>query len=179
MIQSMYIHGSAVMLEYPGGKGDPIGSPHSPHHQMDGVWDDEAVSLVEWSDVVGMRRPQGATFRGRRDNRNRFVAAIPTPTWHNGTFCALRRVALRCQIDPGLTISALQVFDGSRHVDWPFPGMGIPAGDHSLGWVQNINFFDRADGPQIQSGVCIAFDVRFDRDGNITFNAVGCDFEIG
>jgi hypothetical protein len=172
-IQSMYVHGAAVAMRYAGGNGS-VGSPHTPGHQMNAVV--EGGNFIDWTDIIGLRHPHGVTFRGRAGQRNQFLAAIPTPTWHNG-FARLQRVALRFKSDPGVNIVGIGLSDGNRDVAYPFPTMAL-GGDHLLSWEPNVNFFDNADKPQIESAVCIAVNVLFASEGEIVFAALGCDFEV-
>ena len=173
--QSMYIHGNSVVMEFPGGKGDPVGSPHTPTHQMNGVFD--AEGHIEWSDVVGLRRPGGVTFRGRAGQNNRFYACVPTPSWRDNVRATLARVAVKFKADPGVNIIGMLVTDGADVVPFPFPPLVLGA-DHSRSWDVNVNFFDTDHPPAILSGVAVVFDVSFATEGDITFCCVGCDFIV-
>jgi len=173
--QSMYVHGNAVQMRFPGGKGDPTGSPHTPGHQMNGVLDHGC--RVEWSDVVGLHRPRGVTYSARGGQTNSFFAVVPTPVWRDEVRARLARVVVKFASDDGVVISGINVSDGARDIPFPFPTMRL-GGDHSLTWDPNANFFDHPSPPEIESCVCVAFDVRFDRAGEITFCAVGCDFIV-
>jgi hypothetical protein len=184
--QSVFVHGNAIVMQYPGGKGDPIGSPHTPGHQMNGVSDPgEGGRRIEWSDILGLRSVSGVTFRGRRDQRNTFFVAVPTPAWREpvpnptreGVRAKLARVAVNFSAEPGVDIEALTVSDGPNVVPFPFPDDGV-RGYHSHTWERGINYFEPADPPEIGSCVCLAFRVYFGNEGDIQFNSVGCDFLV-
>jgi len=171
----MWIHGNAVVMRFPGGKGDPGGSPHTDTHQMNGVF--AAEGHIEWSDVVGLHRDGGVTFRGRASNSNTFMVPVPTPVLRDGARASLAMVGIKFRMDPGVRVSALRVFDGPTDIGLPFPGMGIPPGDHRFTWIENINWFNHP-GHTIDSCVCLNFDVAFDREGDVEFCAIGCDFNL-
>lgn len=184
--QSLFVHGSAVVMKYPGGKGDPIGSPHTSGHQMNGVL--EGRTRIEWSDIVGLRDVMGVTFRGRDSQTNTFLVAVPTPVYRyeppdtrTAVRAKLARVAVNFHADPGVTIQRISVFDGARPIAFPFPPMAL-GGNRSSTWDPNVNYFDHPapiDGlPQISSCVGVGFDVLFANEGNIQFNVVGCDFIV-
>jgi hypothetical protein len=201
-LQQVWIHGNNVVMRFPGGKGDPMGSPYTPGHQMNGVptidSGSSAPGLIEWSDVVGLHGPEGVTFRGRGgQTTNQFFACVPTPaaqedaamtpTWGTYLRAGLARVLLRFKSDPGIvTITRMRVFDGANDYQYPFPrmssamGLGL-TGDYSNTWLENINYFPNHNPlplSPLYTGVCIVFDVLFSAEGNITFNSVGCDFHL-
>jgi hypothetical protein len=175
--QAIYVHGNAVVMRYPGGKGDPTGSPHTPNHQMNGVLDRDTGCKTEWSDVVGLHGPRGVTFAGRNRQTNTFYAVVPTPVWRDDVRAKLARVAIKFASDPGVVITGIRVSDGARDIPFTFPTMRL-GGDHSRDWEPNVNFFDNPSPPEIESCVCLIFDVSFDREGDITFCALGCDFIV-
>ena len=175
--QAIYVHGNAVAMRFPGGKGDPTGSPHTASHQMNGVFDREIGGRIEWSDVVGLHRPHGVTYTGREHQTNTFFAVVPTPVWRDDVRAKLARVAVKFASDPGVSITGIHVSDGARDIPFAFPPMRL-GGDHSLTWEPNVNFFEHPSPPDIESCVCVVLDVSFDREGDITFCAVGCDFIV-
>jgi hypothetical protein len=184
--QQMFIHGNAVRMRFPGGKGAPFPSPHTAGRQMDGAQAPEG-SHIEWSDVVGLPGRDGMKFRGRPGpNFNTFFAAVPTPTvrddadvWTGAERRArLARVGIRFAADPGVTIIGLKVLDGAREIEFPFPDPLTLGGDARETWDRNINFFDDPALPWVDSCICIEFQVRFDSNGHITFTSVGGDFIV-
>ncbi len=184
-IQSIYVHGNTIAMRFPGGKGDPVGSPHTATHQMNGATDTETRIPVEWSDIVGLRGLQGVTFRGRSGQTNAFYAVISTPVYRDEN-AALRgdevrarlaRVGVKFNATSGVNITGMRIADGARQIPFPFPPMSL-GGDHSLTWDQNVNFFDHPAPPAIESCVCVEFQVRFSSEGDITFCAIGCDFIV-
>lgn len=174
--QAMWVHGNAVVMRFPGGKGDPIGSPHTRGRQMNGVWD--TAGHIDWSDIVGLHRDAGVTFRGRAGNSNTFMVAVPTPVWRDGVRARLAMVGIKFKTDPGVTFTGLRVSDGPRDIGFPFPPMRGVGGAHCDTWDENVNWFNHPSQPEIESCVCINFDVSFDREGDVTFCAVGCDFIV-
>lgn len=181
-LQQMRIHGNSVVMQFPGGKHV---SPYTHGSQMDGVFDDTGRH-IEWSDVVGLHDVDGVTFRGRRDNINFFFASVPTPAlredaavtsaWGTYLRAKLTRVLIRFSTHEGVWIRRMRVFDGARDLMYPFEGGPRLTGPHSNDWVVNVNYFENPNPPEIFTGVCVVFDVKFDNDGDITFNSVGCDF---
>jgi hypothetical protein len=143
---------------------------------MNGVTD--TAGNIHWSDIVGLHRDGGVTFRGRAGNTNTFMVAVPTPVWRDGARARLALVGMKFKTDPGVTFSGLRVFDGARDIGFPFPPMRGVGGDHCLTWEQNINWFNHPSQPEIETCVCVSFDVSFDREGDVTFCAVGCDFIV-
>lgn len=87
--QAIWVHGNAVVQRFSGGSGI---SPHVPAHQMDNVL--ESNRHTEWTDVVGMHRDNGVTFRGKANNTNTFHVSIPTPSWRDGVRAQLVMIGL-------------------------------------------------------------------------------------
>ena len=176
--QSVFVHGNAVVMRFPGGKGDPVGSPHTSGHQMNGV------NSVEWSDVVGFHQDFGVTFRGRRGQKNQFMVAIPSPSRLDGPHGFVEGASFTFSSDAGVLIKAVHLFDNrSPLLDLPIllnPLMthvgdeGL-SGDHSQ-FVDNVNSFVFA-GHDI-TAVGMTFDVDFQVEGNITFFCAGATFEV-
>jgi len=171
--QDMWVHGNAVMLRYPGGKGDPVGSPHTANHQMNGVFDPATGGLVEWSDIVGFRQDFGVTFRGRANQRNNFMAVIPSPCIRDGKRALVDQVGFSFESDEAVLIDAVHVFDNRERVaDLPVHNLSGP--HHDL--VSNLNLFNI--NPTPITAVGITFDVFFSQEGNITFFCLGAVFEV-
>jgi hypothetical protein len=175
--QAMYIHGNAVVMRYPGGKGDPVGSPHTAGRQMNGVVDPDTRTRIEWSDVVGLHTEAGAIFTGRTNQINRFYASIPTPVWRDDVRAKLARVAVLFSTTSGVNITGIRVFDASVQIPYGFPPMSL-GGNHCESWDANVNYFDHPNPPDIRSCVCIEFQVLFANEGDIKFCSVGCDFIV-
>lgn len=177
--QAIWVHGSTAMLRFPGGKGDPTGGNHTPGHQMNGVFDREGH--IEWSDILGLRRDTGATFRGRSNQRNNFTFAIPTPCWRSDGRPARRGRAALVMVgftftsETPVVIEGGRLFDGHRALPFSLPSMGL-AGAHTE-LVPNVNRFDFPE-IDVVFGLAVILDVFFAREGDITFHAVGADFEV-
>ncbi len=174
--QSMFVHGNSVVVKYPGGKGDPIGGPHTGGHQMNGV-SLNGEGRIEWSDVVGLRDVIGARFRGRNNQTNTFYASVPTPVYRDNVRARLARVAVNFSADPGVVIEGITVSDGARALPFPFPPMAL-GGSHCNTWDANVNYFDHPSPPEIRSCIGLGFHVRFAEEGDIQFCVIGCDFLV-
>jgi hypothetical protein len=170
--QAMWVHGNSAVMRFPGGKGDPSPGNHTRSHQMNGVFD--RVGHIEWSDVVGLHRDSGATFRGRTGQRNNFVFSIPTRCWRDGKHANVVMVAFTFTSDLPVVIEAGRLFDGS------FSVLSIPittVGGPRVELVAGVNRFD-FQGIQVRFGLAVILDVFFAQEGDITFHAVGADFEV-
>jgi hypothetical protein len=178
--QAIWVHGNVARVRWPGGKGDPAWGTHTDNHAMNGVFDPDLGAMVEWTDVVGYPTEAGMTFNGRRDNTQMFMAPVPTPCWRSDTGRAsLGMVGFTFVSNDAVTITKAQVFDGHQHLlDLPIEAI---SGPHQT-LVENVNRFDLAQPPQVNFGICVCFTVSFhapsDNANTITFNAIGCDFNV-
>jgi hypothetical protein len=170
--QAMWVHGNAAVVQYPGGKGDPVPGNHTPGHQMNGVWD--SGRHIEWSDVVGMHRGPGATFRGRAGNTNFFHFSIPSPCWRDGVRARLLMVGVKFDSSPCVIIRQIHLFDGAIMLPGFSPNVEGP-GDS---WVPDRNYFVLPNPPELYGGLGVSFEVSFEQEGDITFYCVGADFEV-
>lgn len=173
--QASWIHGVAGTMQWRGGKGDPVGSPHTPGRQMNGVIDPAvSSSRIEWSDH-GYPRPGGATWRGRAGQRNSVHFPIPTPSWRDGVYAHLLMYGFLVTLDNGVVIEGVDAFDAHSRLAVPQPAM--PAGGSFLTLVGNVNRFD-FDKIRVEFGLQLTFHLSFDREGDVTFHSVGVDFEL-
>ena len=169
--QAMWVHGNAVVLRFPGGAGL---SPYTSGHRMDGVLD--GGSHAAWTDITGMHRDGGVTFRGIGGNTNSFQVSIPTPCWREFVRARLLMVALLFTSDAQAIINGIRLFDGPNQMPFSFTSMNI-SGAH-LGLNSNVNRFDLPTPMNILWGLGITIDVNFTQDGEITFHALGADFDV-
>jgi hypothetical protein len=167
--QAMWVHGNAVTLCYPGGGGI---SPYTPNRQMNMA--QESGNWIAWTDIVGLHRDEGVTFRGRFNATNKFMVSIPTPCWRDGARAMLVMVGVIFESDVHVQITRIQVHDGRRQIkDIPMSNLSGNRPD----LIGNVNRFD-FPGIEVFFGLNVTFDVFFSQEGNITFNAVGVDFEV-
>src|SRR5436853_7020124 len=115
--QAIFVHGSSVVMEFPGGGG--VGFPQfTPGHAMD------YVSDQPWTDITGSRTGTGAVFHGRSGTTNTFVFSIPTPAVTFGvitgprtaTRASLTKMFVMYSVDDGVRVTGVTAFDGGRHL---------------------------------------------------------------
>ena len=113
-LHAMWVHGNAVALQFPGGAGLEF-------------TDRSRMAQVEnhaWTDITGLRRGNGATFRGNGNDSNFFHFSIPTPVIAAGQQVYLDAVFVLYQT-PGPEAAVVEVlaFDGPN----PVPLAMLPA----------------------------------------------------
>jgi len=85
-------------------------------------------------------------------------------------------VALLFTSDAQAIINGIRLFDGPNQMPFSFTSMNI-SGAH-LGLNSNVNRFDLPTPMNILWGLGITIDVNFTQDGEITFHALGADFDV-
>jgi hypothetical protein len=161
-IRWMFIHGNAVRMA-------------SIDHMMK-VYDQS------WSDILGLPGERCNTFRSRRepDHIYPFYAPIPTPAWYQpdvgpGSHCRLKYIGFKFTTDPDVQFEDIRIASGNLWLDF----MRIPPfGGNGDTWIENRNYFEVPGTPTILDALNITFLVRFLREGNVTFHAVGAGFEV-
>ncbi len=189
----MWVHGNAVIVQYPGGVGQ---SPFTGGHRM-GIAPDPAqdANRVPWSDLLGVRSGVGATFHGAfgttsQPNSNWFHFSIPTPAMlpyladqNNHREITVDRVSVYYNTPSDqITIQAIAVSDGGHRIQ----GIASVAaahlhGDHSDHFEENLNSWLISPihlRQEIPQGILISLEVRFDIEGEITFNAAAIHFRV-
>jgi len=168
----MFVHGNAVVPQLVG--GGAVAAP-GPLMNVDGI---------PWTDVHGLRNGPGVVFRGKAGNRNYFHVSIPSPNPYPIRFSTDRRdpsepisesrfyapvlarvinVFFGHVADPGVILERVFAFDG---------GSLISLQDSPRGSVVTVT-------PHIiTAGLGVSFQVNFTREGNITFNSVGAEFQL-
>ena len=169
--QAMWVHGNAVVLRFPGGAAL---APYTNQHRMDNVV--ESNNRTAWTDIVGMHRDNGATFRGMGGNTNSFQVSIPTPCWRDGVRAQLAMVGLLFTSEPQVIITGIKLFDGPNQMPFSLPSMNVSGAHTTL--ISNINRLDLPTPINILFGLGITIDVSFLQDGEITFHAFGADFNV-
>jgi hypothetical protein len=140
---------------------------------MNGVFDPATGQLIEWSDIVGFHQDIGVTFRGRANQRNNFMVAIPSPCLRDEQRAVVEGVGFSFESDEAVLIDGVHVFDNWAHVaDLPVHNLSGP--HHDL--VPGTNMFGFAPTPITAVGM--TFDVFFSQEGNITFYCLGATFDV-
>lgn len=188
-LHAMWVHGNSVRPEW---VGDTLWKV------VGGRWDG-SVGEVGWSDVNGLPRGWGATYRGKRtlsagnisfDPANPFSSSrkgfwfhfsIPTPVIVSDRRSRLMRVFVLWSAGEGVTPVAIHVWDGPNRLET------LPVTTGTRGLTGSGGLADLRDGVtrfNLQAprevfwslGVSVA--VAFDRDGDITFVSAGADFDV-
>jgi hypothetical protein len=144
--QAIWVHGNAVVIGLPG------------------------------TDIVGMHRDVGATFRGKANNVNFFQVSIPTPCWRFPVRAQLVMVALLFTSDGPVSITGIELYDGPNLIPASFPSLNV-SGPHSK-QLDAANRFELPTPLNILFGLGISIKVNFFKDGEITFNTLGADFYV-
>jgi hypothetical protein len=169
VLQKSFIHGNAIVAERVGG-----GNISSPGPLL-------SPSGVAWSDVVGLPRGWGKTYRGKRNEEVWFHAVIPTPTIVSSREVRLNTVFIffESEADNRNLMKEVQVWDGKILVT-RIPNL-MSQGDLSMPQVDR-NVFDprEANGAlhSMQFGLGISMLIQFNADADITFFSAGADFLI-
>jgi hypothetical protein len=150
------VHGHSVTAEFVGGVG---GGPLL------------MVGGVPWSDVVGLRRGWGTTFRGKSHTDNWFHFSIPTPQVLQGTL--LRRVQqifVNLEVAGQVEARSFHLWDGHRNRIFARDGLHV-TGEFGL---------DTSSHTMISSlaVVGISIGVHFEQEAEITFLQAAAEFEI-
>lgn len=194
-LQAMWVHGSSVAMESPGGGGG-LGERHSPGHQMD------QVAGQPWTDIVGARSIGGTHFVGQAGQTNTFLFSIPSPVFRGGGAGTGRAALIQAYVLFSTTnravVTSITLADGPnifQDVHGDFIGI-IPqnppiSGDFSgtgvintaeLGHLLPRVTFALPQPRPVLFGVGIAVSVLFGDEagqgGDITFTAAGADFEV-
>lgn len=168
----MFVHGNAVVPQLVG--GGAVAAP-GPLMYVDGI---------PWTDVHGLRNGPGVVFRGKagNPNRNYFHVSIPSPNpypvrfttnqdrsdppdahFYGPLLARVINVFFGHVADPGVILERVFAFDGGNLIslqDSPrYPVVTV---------TPHI----------ITAGLGVSFQVNFTREGNITFNSVGAEFQL-
>jgi hypothetical protein len=194
MLQAVWVHGNTARPEW----------VHDNLLQVRGAtWDSNGAERdVPWSDVNGLPRGWGATFRGRRaftgglggtttgpfdpadpfrhsQKGYWFHFSLPTPVIVNGNRAALHKVFPLWSATGGARPWAVHVYDGvhrvaERAID---PNPPHPTGANGLAdLVEGKSMFTLPPRHVFWSiGLSVA--VAFESDGDVTFVSAGADFD--
>jgi hypothetical protein len=177
-LQASWVHGNSVALQYPGGGGAADWTSNPPS-RMENVTD--ADQQHAWTDQFGLRKGNGATFRGRSGQSNWFHFSIPTPVIFNDARVQLLRVFVLFNSEPGVEVDLVAAFDGPNNIalamDRPSGLSGRHDGTAGLAdLADGETRFPTSQNPSIFWGVDFSVHVSFHVDGNITFTTAGADF---
>lgn len=184
-IQAMWVPGYVARPEIPG--GDTIGSP-APLLNVSGIGS---------TDLVGVPRGWGITFRGKANHQEWFHFAIPTPVFRDDSnlppragcdsqHARLVRVFVFFRLfELSARLRAVHVWDGPRRLAPIFDPLNV-AGDRSTAVdygasdpVMNANTWPFPDEPCLSWGLGISALIDFgQRDGDVLFTAAGADFRV-
>jgi hypothetical protein len=193
-LHATWVHGITVRPEW---VGDNLQKVHGDR------WDGTAGD-VPWSDVNGLPRGWGVTFRGKHslavgfggatttgpfDPGNPFQysqkgywfhCAVPTPVVVSDRRSRLLRVFVLWEAGDGVAPVAVHVYDGLRRV------AALPVAAGARGLIGRGGLGDLQDGVtrfnlgaphEVLWSVGISVGVSFDREGEITFVSAGADFD--
>jgi hypothetical protein len=169
VLQKSFIHGNSIIAERVGGA--TITSP-GPLLSPDGI---------PWSDVVGLPRGWGKTYRGKSNEEVWFHAAIPTPAIDSSRQVRLNTVFMFFETEANNRsfMKEVQVWDGKVRIT-QIPNL-TSQGDLSM-LQGGVNAFDprEANGAlhSMQFGLGISMLFRFNEEAEITFFSAGADFLI-
>lgn len=173
---AMWVHGNAATAQYAGGAS--ITAPGTPGHET------RHVDGQNWTDILGRPGPDGKTFRGAENSTNTYHFCIPTPVIF-GPRARLEKVFVLYSTEEYVQVTGVRVFDGKNQIHSPRIPPSPPgrhdgnAGPGGLADLQeNITMFTVSSRPEVFWGVGISVDVRFSREGKITFTSAGADFTV-
>lgn len=141
-------HGNAVTVaERPGGGGLGSGG------------DLENVDGVAWTDVVGLRRGWGTSFRGQGGKFIWFHLPFPTPTVVNDLPCDLARLDVFFDIDGPASLAIVDLWSYVR--DRWFHREGLSSvSDWSTTWSPPV---------RLHGAIGISLGISFREPANVTF----------
>jgi hypothetical protein len=172
----MWVHGNAVTAKFGGGGSFGSGGP------MRQVPDSSAGIFpapdVPWSDVIGLRFPNAATYRGQPGHNNVFMFAIPTPVIVKDIRARILSAMVLFELGPGTQITQVQIHD-ARSTIQTFP-VSIRDSHPNL---DASNRFTVSRSRPVSFGISLAVLVSFDPSSGdhaneITFLSAGVDFDI-
>jgi hypothetical protein len=189
-LHAMWVHGTSVRAEW---VGDTL------NNVLGDLWDGSSGD-VRWSNVNGLPRGWGTTFRGKRaftgglggstvgpfhaetpfqysQKGYWFHFAIPTPVIVADRRAQLRRVFVLWGTTAGVSPVAVHVFDGANRIlTTGVTGSG-PA-MHPRDLTPGVTQFDLSTPHSVIFSIGVSVAVSFAADGDVTFFSAGADFDI-
>ena len=187
----VWVHGNSVVLQYPGGEGL---SPFTPGHRMIAGPDPAFARTVPWTDLLGVRSTNGATFRGGAGapggffprSTNHFHFSVPTPAifpqpWvGDHRFITVDKVSVYYESPKDVRITGISV-TGGGHTQ----GIGISPeglfGTHNVHEDSDNAWMLPAPITMVlgrNNSVLISVIVDFGIDGDISFAAAAIHYRV-
>ena len=189
-LQAMWVHGTSVRPEW---VGDTLNNVSATR------WDGSSGD-VGWSNINGLPRGWGTTFRGKRANTGGlfgstvgpfhpetpfqysqkgywFHFAIPTPVIVAGRRAQLQRVFVLWQTSAGVLPAAIHVYDGANRI-WTTGVSGSGPATHATDLTPGVTQFDLPTPHSVIFSIGISMAVSFAADGDVTFFSAGADFDV-
>jgi len=179
-----WIHGNAVVLEgsaehFVGGAGTGGG------YAADGTYVRVTTSGGELhvDDVVMMHMGWGTVAAFRSQQTRWFHIPLPSPVIYDGRRSKMVRFFLLWKIVGGGSLEFIHLYDGFRMIPVGFTNahqapdgrLGYPAGDHSL--IDDFSRFELGAPAVSASGFGLSFQVKGNKQSELTVTAAGADFE--
>jgi hypothetical protein len=193
-LHASWVHGNVARAEW---VGDTL-------HKVRGDRWDQSSGDVNWSDIVGLPRGWGVTFRGKRSEAIGFGGSrttgpfhpetpfeytlkgywfhfpIPTPVFSAGRPATLQTVFVLWEGTTGVSPAAVHIWEGPSRIETigfaSGPGRSGAGGRSDL--IDGITRFRLPTPHPPRWGISLSVGVSFEQDGDITFNAAGADFDI-
>jgi hypothetical protein len=191
-LHAMWVHGTSVRPEW----------VHDNLQEVNGAtWDSRNQNrAVPWSNVNGLPRGWGATFRGKRafstgvggsititefhpeepfpasQKGYWFHFAIPTPVIVEGIRSQLQRVFVLWEATPNVAVWCVHIYDGINRI--ATLGTDRTGSGHSDELVEGVTMFTLPTPHEVQRSIGLSVGVAFIQDGEVTFNSAGADFEV-
>jgi len=131
----------------------------------------EQVSGIPWTDIQGLSRGWGTSFRGKQNVQTWFHFPITYPQMLNGKrmWCNLAGVTL--SLEPANAFfQSMHLWDRRNRFFW-IDNLNL-TGNYGSTWTENINWF-RFPDYQVNGAVGISVLVYFDDAGTVTFTGAG------
>lgn len=193
-LHASWVHGNAVRAEW---VGDNLAN-------VQGQRWDQSSGDVGWSNVNGLPRGFGTTFRGKRSVVSGFGGSltsgsfnpanpfefsqkgyffhvpIPTPVLVAGQRASLLRVFLLWEATANVAPVAIHVFDGVQRIAaLPVTGTrGLVGRNGIADLVDGTTRFNLSTPRPVLFGISVTAAVAFMADGDISFAAAGADFDV-
>lgn len=191
-LHAMWVHGTSVRAEW---VGDTM------HNVPGDRWDGSSGDIA-WSNVNGLPRGWGTTFRGKRAVRSGiggslsvgpfhpetpfeysqrgywFHFAIPTPVIVANNRARLVRTFVLWETRAGVSPVAVHVYDGASRILATGVTGGPGPASHPSDLTPGVTRFDLPAPRSVIFSIGISVAVSFAADGDITFFSAGADFDI-
>jgi len=166
MFQTMFVHGNSAMPERFG-----------EHYLKSSLLE---VDGVAYSDIFGLRKGWGCTFRGSQNSSTWFQFCIPTPGIRQKNSAIVEKIFLFCDSSPQAQaiVTKIHLWDGNQlfHTIEPLAIFG----PYNARRLENRTMWSLpSSSNELIFGLLMAIHVSFVLEGCITFISAGATFEIG